>query len=311
MVSPGYVLSTSTALGSPPLCYGRSKPTKWERIGRGGWTSPKLKCAPVSVRSQFLLTPPPYPLASLEPHMSQETVESHWSRHHREHLESLNTHVVGTELRDMPLEDIIIASYNKGDPLPVFIHAAQTWNHDFFWHSMKPGGGGRPSGVLLRLIERDFGSFEQFLNEFRVAALSQFGSGWAWLTYKANRLDVGNAINPCPSEEDNKLVVAKTPNAINPLVWDYSPLLAVDVWEHAYYLDYEDRRSEYISIFLDKLVSWDAVSSRLEVAMAKAEERAREEELREREEEDDTFLSDDESVQIYLDSDDGDDSDVE
>ncbi|PKA58542.1 Superoxide dismutase [Fe] 2, chloroplastic [Apostasia shenzhenica] len=136
----------------------------------------------------------------------------------------------------MPLENIILSSYNKGDTLPVFIHAAQTWNHDFFWQSMKPGGGGRPSGVLLQLIERDFGSFEEMLNKFKTAALTQFGSGWAWLAYKANRLDVGNAVNPCPTEEDNKLVIAKTPNAVNPLIWDYSPLLTIDVWEVCTYM---------------------------------------------------------------------------
>lgn len=204
--------------------------------------------------------------------MSKDTVEIHWGRHHKEHLDRLNASIVGTELLQMPLEEIILSSYNNGD-LSVFIHAAQTWNHDFFWQSMKPGGGGRPSGILLQLIERDFGSFELFLKEFKAAALAQFGSGWVWLSYKANKLDVGNAVNPLPSTEDYKLVVAKTPNAVNPLVWDYSPLLAIDVWEHAYYLDYECKRGEYISVFMDKLVSWDAASSRLELAIMKAEKK--------------------------------------
>ncbi|KAL0919099.1 hypothetical protein M5K25_011172 [Dendrobium thyrsiflorum] len=300
-------LSSSTAICHP-------LPQRWrstfaQRRGIGRWSSPKrLRCASVNVRCYFQLIPPPYPLSSLEPYMSQETVERHWGRHHREHLNSLNTHIAGSELNEMPLEEIVLASYNKGDCLPVFIHAAQTWNHDFFWQSMKPGGGGRPSGILLQLIERDFGSFELFLKEFKTAALTQFGSGWVWLTYKSNRLDVGNAVNPCPSAEDNKLVVAKTPNAINPLVWDYSPLLAIDVWEHAYYLDYENQRAEYISVFMDKLVSWDFVSSRLAMAFARDEERARKDASSS--EEDDLVLADSAAREMFLDSDD-DDSETE
>ncbi|XP_020574856.1 superoxide dismutase [Fe], chloroplastic-like isoform X2 [Phalaenopsis equestris] len=296
-------LSSSTALVHP-------LPHRWRstfpRIGgTGRWPSPKiLRCASINVRSYFQLIPPPYPLSSLEPYMSRETMENHWGRHHRDHLNSLNTHIAGSELNEMPLEEIILTSYNKGDFLPVFIHAAQTWNHDFFWQSMKPGGGGRPSGILLKLMERDFGSFELFLKEFKTAALTQFGSGWVWLTYKSNRLDVGNAINPCPSAEDNKLVVTKTPNAINPLVWDYSPLLAIDVWEHAYYLDYENQRSEYISLFMDKLVSWDFVSSRLEMALAREEERAREDASNA--EEDDLVLADSDAREMFLDSDEDD-----
>ncbi|MQI32250.1 hypothetical protein EI016_24030, partial [Escherichia coli] len=167
------------------------------------------------------------------------------------------------------LEEIIVTSYNKGDILPAFNNAAQVWNHDFFWECMKPGGGGKPSGDLLQLIERDFVSFEKFSDEFKTAAATQFGSGWAWLAYKASKLDVGNAVSPIPLEEDNKLVVLKSPNAVNPLVWGgYYPLLTIDVWEHAYYLDFQKRRPDYISVFMDKLVSWDGASSRLEEAKA-------------------------------------------
>ncbi|XP_043717274.1 superoxide dismutase [Fe], chloroplastic isoform X3 [Telopea speciosissima] len=176
--------------------------------------------APITV--QIELKPPPYSLNSLEPYMSRETLEYHWGRHHRVYVENLNRQILGTELDGLNLEDIIIMSYNKGDVLPAFNNAAQIWNHEFFWESMKPGGAGKPSGDLLELIERDFGSFERFINEFKSAASTQFGSGWVWLAYKANRLDVGNAVNPCPSEEDKKLVVVKSPNAVNPLVWDYS-----------------------------------------------------------------------------------------
>ncbi|CAK9162147.1 unnamed protein product [Ilex paraguariensis] len=174
---------------------------------------------------------------------------------------------------------------------------------------MKPSGGGRPSGNLLELINRDFGSFEGFVEQFKSAAATQFGSGWAWLAYKANRLNVGNAVNPRPSEEDKKLVVVKSPNAINPLLWDYSPLLTIDVWEHAYYLDFENRRAEYISVFMEKLVSWETVISRLEMAKARAVEREREEERRKREEEEESAAGS-EAVEMYLESE-TDDSEAE
>ncbi|XP_044480435.1 superoxide dismutase [Fe], chloroplastic-like [Mangifera indica] len=251
------------------------------------------------------LKPPPYPMDALEPHMSRETLQYHWGKHHRAYVENLNKQIVGTELDGMPLEDIVIVSYNNGDMLPAFNNAAQAWNHEFFWESMKPNGGGRPSGELLQLIERDFGSFENFLQEFKSAAATQFGSGWAWLAYKANRLNVDNAENPLPSEEDKKLVVVKSPNAVNPLVWDYFPLLTIDVWEHAYYLDFQNRRPDYISIFMDKLVSWEAVGHRLEVAKALAVERQKEEERKKREEEEKT--TDDQGVKMYVEND-GDDS---
>ncbi|XP_052202365.1 superoxide dismutase [Fe], chloroplastic [Diospyros lotus] len=222
-----------------------------------------LKAGPVKITAKFELKPPPYPMDALEPHMSRDTLEYHWGKHHRAYVDNLNKQIVGTELDGKTLEDVILATYNKGDLLPPFNNAAQAWNHEFFWESMKPGGGGEPSGELLQLIKRDFGSFEEFVKELKAAAATQFGSGWAWLAYKSNKLDVGNAENPLPSEEDKKLVVVKSPNAVNPLVWNYSPLLTIDVWEHAYYLDFQNRRPDYISTFLEKLVSWEAVSSRL------------------------------------------------
>ncbi|KAL7588769.1 superoxide dismutase [Fe], chloroplastic [Lactuca sativa] len=222
------------------------------------------------------LKPPPYSLHALEPHMSKETLEYHWGKHHRAYVDNLNKQIEGTELDEMTLETIISTSYNKGDVLPAFNNAAQVWNHEFFWESMKPNGGGKPSGELLALINRDFGSFGGLINEFKSAATTQFGSGWAWLVYKEHKLDIPNARNPRPSEEDKKLVVVKSPNAVNPLVWEYHPLLAIDVWEHAYYLDFENRRPDYISVFLDKLVSWEAVSLRLEAAKVLVAEREKE-----------------------------------
>ncbi|KAK1285260.1 hypothetical protein QJS10_CPB20g01329 [Acorus calamus] len=256
------------------------------------YTKPKRRCQKKAIynkpiTSEFELKPPPYSLSSLEPYMTRQTLEYHWGRHHRSYVENLNMQVTGTELDGMSLEEIIIASYNKGNVLPAFNNAAQAWNHDFFWQSMKPGGGGCPSGVLMELIERDFGSFDVMLRELKLATSTQFGSGWGWLAYKANRLEVGNAINPRPSEKDNKLIVARTPNAVNPLVWDYS-----------------NRQADYVQIFMDKLVSWETVSARLEVAMARAAERAREEEKQREEDEDD--MLDSEAVEMYLDSDNSD-----
>ncbi|XP_073125452.1 superoxide dismutase [Fe], chloroplastic-like isoform X2 [Henckelia pumila] len=260
------------------------------------------------VKAIIEFKPPPYPLDALEPHMSRETFEYHWGKHHRAYVDNLNKQIVGTELDGKPLEEIIIDTYNKGDFLPPFNNAAQAWNHEFFWGSMKPGGGGEPSGELLDLINRDFGSYEAFVKEFKAAAATQFGSGWAWLVYKANRLDVGNAVNPRPSDDDKKLVVVKSPNAVNPLVWDYSPLLTLDVWEHAYYLDFQNRRPDYISIFMEKLVSWDVVSLRLEAAKAQAAEWEREELKKRENEETDGSIS--EAAEVYLESD-ADDAEAE
>ncbi|KAK7393105.1 hypothetical protein VNO78_21559 [Psophocarpus tetragonolobus] len=250
------------------------------------------KAKRTEITAKFELKPPPYPLNALEPIMSQETLEYHWGKHHRTYVDNLNRQIDGTDLDGNSLEDTVVISYNKGDILPAFNNAAQAWNHDFFWESMKPGGGGKPSGDLLKLIERDFGSFEKFLDEFKTAASTQFGSGWAWLAYKESRLDVGNAVNPLRSDEDNKLVVVKTPNAVNPLVWNYyHPLLTIDIWEHAYFIDFQNGCRNYISVFMDKLVSWEAVSLRLEQAKARIMEREEEAERKRREEEEKPTIS--------------------
>uniref|UniRef100_UPI001CB8B611 superoxide dismutase [Fe], chloroplastic-like n=1 Tax=Erigeron canadensis TaxID=72917 RepID=UPI001CB8B611 len=264
-------VTTSPFLSTPEFCglnrsLRSSQRQRWcaRRSGHG------------TISASIVLKPPPYELHALEPHMSKETLEYHWGKHQRNYVKNLNQQIEGTELDGMTLEKIISASYNKGDILPTFNNAAQVWNHEFFWESMKPGGGGKPSGELLELINRDFGSFEGLINEFKLAATTQFGSGWAWLAYKEHKLDIPNARNPRPSEEDKKLVVVKSPNAINPLVWEYHPLLTLDVWEHAYYLDFENRRTDYISTFLNKLVSWETVSSRLEAAKVLVAEREKE-----------------------------------
>ncbi|XP_010482438.1 PREDICTED: LOW QUALITY PROTEIN: superoxide dismutase [Fe] 2, chloroplastic [Camelina sativa] len=250
------------------------------------------------ITAGFELKPPPYSLDALEPHMSRETLDYHWGKHYRTYIENLNKQIVGTDLDALSLEEVVLLSYNRGNMLPAFNNAAQAWNHEFFWESIQPGGGGKPTGELLRLIERDFGSFEEFLERFKSAAASNFGSGWTWLAYKANRLEVANAVNPLPKEEDKKLVIVKTPNAVNPLVWDYSPLLTIDTWEHAYYLDFENRRAEYINTFMEKLVSWETVNTRLEAAMVRATQREQEGTYTEEE-----ANPDDEEPEVYLDSD--------
>ncbi|KAI3517525.1 hypothetical protein L1887_16740 [Cichorium endivia] len=292
-------------LSTPEFC-GLSRSLQWPQRQR--------RCTSRSVHRKISasvnLKPPPYPLHALEPHMSKETLEYHWGKHHRAYVDNLNKQIEGTELDEMSLETIISTSYNKGDILPAFNNAAQVWNHEFFWESMKPNGGGKPTGELLELINRDFGSFEGLINEFKLAATTQFGSGWAWLVYKEHKLDIPNARNPRPSEEDKKLVVVKSPNAVNPLVWEYHPLLALDVWEHAYYLDFENRRRDYISVFVDNLVSWETVSLRLEAAKVLVAEREKEMaeiyavddlEMTEPEDSDMYFGSDPEDTEDFLD----------
>ncbi|KAF8008810.1 hypothetical protein BT93_K2455 [Corymbia citriodora subsp. variegata] len=261
-------MATATAASTAPLSNAfllrrgsnegakATRSLQWTKNQRQRSSSRRLGAAVITAK--FDLKPPPYPLNALEPHMSENTLSFHWGKHHRAYVDNLNKQIVGTELEAKSLEDIVIQTYNKGDLLPPFNNAAQIWNHDFFWESMKPGGGGKPSGELLKLIERDFGSFEKLCEELRAAAATQFGSGWAWL-----------AFNPRPSD-GKELLIVKSLNAVNPLVLGYIPLLTIDVWEHAYYLDYQNRRPDYISIFMEKLVSWEATSSRLEVAKSQA-----------------------------------------
>ncbi|KAL5724100.1 superoxide dismutase [Ranunculus cassubicifolius] len=297
--APATSTSLSCALSSFKGFTGNLEPSGIFLLQRNTERKCAQKASKSVITAHFELKPPPYPMNSLEPHMSRETLEYHWGNHHRGYVENLNRQIAGTELDGMELEDIILLTYNRGDPLPAFNNAAQIWNHEFFWESMKPGGGGKPSGDLLDLIERDFGSYNEFMKEFKSAASAQFGSGWVWLAYKANRLDVGNAINPRPSEEDKKLVIVKSPNAVNPLVWDYSPLLALDVWEHSYYIDYQNRKVDYISTFMEKFISWEMVSERLEMAKARAIERENAEDGTISEEE---KTSDDEALGMYVDS---------
>jgi Fe-Mn family superoxide dismutase len=196
----------------------------------------------------------PYAADALEPHLSRTTLEIHHGRHHRAYVEKAQALVAGTPLAAASLENIIAKTAGKKAKAALFNNAAQAWNHTFFWNSLSPQGGGTPGGAIAELIDRDFASHAAFVDAFKAAAVGQFGSGWAWLV-----LDGG------------RLAIAATGNADTPLAHDQVPLLTVDVWEHAYYLDYQNRRADYVATFLDKLVNWDFATRNLEQASARQE----------------------------------------
>ena len=186
------------------------------------------------------LPPLPYDMDALAPHLSKETLEFHYGKHHKTYLINGNKLIAGTEFENMSQEDIIRKTADKAEYVGIFNNVAQLWNHSFYWESMKPNGGGLPQGELLDQICTDFGSYEAFKTEFANAGATQFGSGWAWLV-----LDQG------------KLKIVKTPNAATPIINNQTPLLTMDVWEHAYYIDFRNARPQYIDVFLDNLVNWD------------------------------------------------------
>ncbi|MBP7828739.1 MAG: superoxide dismutase [Kiritimatiellae bacterium] len=190
--------------------------------------------------STFSLPSLPWPDNALEPHISARTIGFHYGKHHQAYVDNLNKLVAGTPLADLPLEEIIQQTAGKADKAGVFNNAAQVWNHTFFWSSMKPNGGGVPQGKLAEAIAQSFGGFDAFRAAFTDAAMTQFGSGWAWLV-----------------AEGGKLKVVKTSNADTPLAHGQKALLTCDVWEHAYYLDYQNRRKDFVTVFLDKLANWE------------------------------------------------------
>ncbi len=184
----------------------------------------------------------PYAQDALEPHISAHTLSFHYGKHHQAYVDNLNNLIEGTEHETESLENIVMTADGG-----IFNNAAQVWNHSFYWHSMTPKGGGVPTGNIAELIDRDFGSYENFCTEFKAAGMTQFGSGWAWLVL-----------------EGESLVITKTTNAETPMTQGQTPLLTCDVWEHAYYLDYQNRRPDYIQTFLDHLVNWDFANANLE-----------------------------------------------
>lgn len=187
----------------------------------------------------FQLPDLPYAQDGLAPFVSAKTISFHYGKHHSGYVSKLNAALEGTDLENLSLEDVI--KHTAADPkqVGIFNNAAQVWNHTFYWNSMKPGGGGKPTGDLAKQIEADFGDFETFKDEFTKAAATQFGSGWAWLVF-----------------DGESLSVRKTGNAETPLVDGLKPLLTIDIWEHAYYLDYQNKRADYIDAFFDNLVNW-------------------------------------------------------
>ena len=171
----------------------------------------------------------------------------HYAKHHQAYVDNLNKLVAGTAwAAGQPLEKVVLESAGKADKAAVFNNAAQAWNHAFFWRSMKPGGGGLPAGRLMDLIGKSFGGFDEFKNAFLTAAVAQFGSGWVWLVY-----------------EGDALKIVKTSNADTPIAHGQTALLTCDVWEHAYYLDYQNRRKDFVEAFLDHLVNWEFAASQL------------------------------------------------
>lgn len=188
----------------------------------------------------------PFAKGALAPHISERTIEFHYGKHHRTYVEKTNSLIEGTDLAGEDLESIIQESSLDFSKSAIFNNASQVWNHSFYWNCMKPGGGGAPSGAIAQKIDSAFGSYDKFAEDFRNAGVTQFGSGWAWLVLN-----------------DGNLEIMKTSNADSPIVLKLKPLLTVDVWEHAYYLDYQNRRPDYLSAFLEHLVNWDFVNSLL------------------------------------------------
>jgi superoxide dismutase, Fe-Mn family len=188
----------------------------------------------------------PYSKDALEPYISARTMEFHHDKHHKAYIDNSNKFLAGTPLEKETLENIIKKTANDPKQVSIFNNVAQAWNHTFFWNCMKPGGGKNPNGLVADQIKTDFGSYEKFVEEFKTAATTQFGSGWAWLAL-----------------EGNKLRIMKTPNGENPIIYDMIPLLGLDIWEHAYYLDYQNRRPDYVTAFIDNVINWDFVNMRL------------------------------------------------
>jgi Fe-Mn family superoxide dismutase len=176
--------------------------------------------------------------------MKAETFEYHYGKHHKAYVDNLNKLVDGTELAHKSLEEVIKIAFGDSAKAGIFNNAAQVWNHSFFWNCLKPAGGGAPTGELAAKIAQDFGSFDKFKEEFSTAAATQFGSGWAWLV-----------------DDHGTLKIMKTPNAENPLAHGKKALLTIDVWEHAYYIDFKNARPGFIKNFLDNLVNWDFVAA--------------------------------------------------
>ena len=188
----------------------------------------------------------PYAQNALEPYVSTTTLSYHYGKHHQAYLDNLNKMVAGTAYEKLSLEELIRKTAEMPDKVALFNNAAQVWNHTLFWQSMQPGGGGQPTSRLMEVIVRTFGTFDSFKNAFMAAAVGQFGSGNVWLV-----------------QDNDKVRVSKTANAETPVAYGQNALLVCDVWEHAYYLDYQNRRKDFVQNFLDHLANWKFAASKM------------------------------------------------
>jgi superoxide dismutase, Fe-Mn family len=194
----------------------------------------------------FQLPPLPYEQTALEPYVSAKTLEFHHGKHHNAYVNTLNDLIKETPHASEDLETIIKKTFGDTSKAKIFNNGAQVWNHTFFWNCMKPSGGGTPSGDVASAIDASFGSLDKFKEQFKDACVTQFGSGWGWLV-----------------ADNGKMAIMKTPNAENPMAHGKTALLTCDVWEHAYYLDYQNRRPDFVQAFMDNLINWDFVAQNL------------------------------------------------
>jgi superoxide dismutase, Fe-Mn family len=200
-----------------------------------------------AVESPSVALPPlPYDQGALAPVISANTLSFHYGKHHKTYVDTLNKMIVGTEFADMPLEEIVRATARQSEHVAIFNNAAQAWNHTFYWKSLRPKGGGEPPAQLKSLMQDSFGGVEQCKKELSKAAVGQFGSGWAWLV-----------------QDGGKLKIIKTPDAKTPMTEGAKCLLTIDVWEHAYYLDYQNRRVDYVNALIDRLANWEFAAENL------------------------------------------------
>ncbi len=214
----------------------------------GSVIGPAIKTSGEKGERQMAIELPelPYQKDALEPYISSKTLEFHYGKHHNAYVTNLNNLIGGTDLAGETLESIIIKTAGDPGKAGIFNNAAQVWNHTFYWQSIKPGGGGLPKDAIGEKLEQAFGAYTDFVKELKNAGLTQFGSGWAWLVLK-----------------DGKVEIMKTGNADTPIAQGIKPLLTVDVWEHAYYLDYQNARGDYLDAFIGHLINWDFVNSQL------------------------------------------------
>jgi len=222
--------------------------------GVGGMAAASSVCAAVAPSMKepamtFTLPPLPYAKDALAPHISEKTMDFHHDKHHRAYVTKLNDLVKGTPFEGQGLEDIIDATAGRDEHTEIYNNAAQTWNHTFFWNSMKPSGGGKPTGAIAKKIDADFGGYEKFAKALEEISVKQFGTGWGWLVL-----------------QDGALKAIKTEDAEVPLSDGRTPILTIDVWEHAYYLDYQNRRPDFVKTVIANLLNWDFANANLAAA---------------------------------------------